>query len=196
MQRTTSTQGDDLRHLITAARDGDEVAWRALIDRYSGLLRSKCRRYRLSDEDTKDVMQTTWLLAVQNLPQLRSDDHLAGWLATIAERECVRVLRGMSRETVVGNLADVSLPVTHTPSPEREIARSWLIKILPGLVDQLPASQQVLFTALTTTPKTPYADVARMLGRPLGSIGPSRARCFARLRVLLESHEVDVGFLN
>jgi len=201
MQQMAVVQADGLRQLIMAAREGDEAAWRALVDRYTGLLRSRCQRYRLSDEDTKDVVQTTWLLALQNLRQLRSDEHLAGWLATIAERECVRVLRGMSRETAYGDMAEVNVPVAHLPgpeqpSPEREIARSWLARILPALVGQLPASQQLLFTALTATPTPQYADVARITGRPLGSIGPTRARCFARLRVLLEDHGVDAGFLN
>ena len=37
-------------------------------------------------------------------------------------------------------------------------------------------------------PAPSYAEVAARLGRPLGSIGPTRARCLARLReVLLEA---------
>ncbi len=196
MQRTTSAGGDDLRRLVAAARSGDAVAWRALVDRYSGMLRAKCRRYRLSNADTDDVVQTTWLLTLQHLGQLRSDEHLAGWLATVAERECLKLLRGLRRETASGHLAEVDLPGTQTPSPEREIARSWLTRILPGLVDQLSASQQMLFKALTAMPEPHYVDVARMTGRPLGSVGPSRARCLARLRVLLEDREVDAGFLN
>jgi RNA polymerase sigma factor (sigma-70 family) len=195
-QTTTSAVAGDVLQLVAAARNGDANAWRALVARYSGMLRAKCRSYRLSNEDVNDVVQTTWLLAVQHLGQLKSDDHMGGWLATIAERECLKVVRRRSRETVSGDLGEMDLPGVQTPSPEREIARSWLTRVLPTLVGQLSASQQVLFKALTGMPEPHYADVARMTGRPLGSIGPSRARCLARLRVLLEDREVDAGFLN
>jgi RNA polymerase sigma factor (sigma-70 family) len=195
-QTTMPALAGDVRQLVKAARNGDASAWRALLDRYSGMLRAKCRCYRLSPEDASDVVQTTWLLAVQHLGQLKSDDHVGGWLATIAERECLKMVRRRSRETASGDLSEVDLPGGHTPSPEREIARSWLTGILPALVGQLTVSQQILFNALTGMPEAHYVDVARMTGRPLGSIGPSRARCLARLRVLLEDREVDAGFLN
>jgi RNA polymerase sigma factor (sigma-70 family) len=196
MQQTTPTLDDDIRPVVAAARLGDAGAWRALVDRYRGLLRARCLSYRLSHEDTSDVIQTTWLLAVQRLGQLRSDEHVGGWLATIAERECIKVLRRSSRETASGDLSEVDRPSGPSPSPEREVARSWLTRILPELVEQLPASQQTLFKVLSGMPEPHYGEVARLTGRPVGSIGPSRARCLARLRVLLEAHEVDAGFLN
>jgi RNA polymerase sigma factor (sigma-70 family) len=195
-QTTTAARGSEVGPLVAAARNGDADAWRALLARYTGMLRVKCRSYRLSAEDASDVVQTTWLLAVQHLGQLRSDDHVGGWLATIAERECLKVVRRRTRETVSDDLGEIDLPGRRTPSPEREVARSWLTGILPTLVGQLSASQQVLFKALTGLPEAHYADVARLTGRPVGSIGPSRARCLARLRVMLEDREVDAGFLN
>jgi hypothetical protein len=40
--------------------------------------------------------------------------------------------------------------------------------------------------ALYFQPERPsYAEVARRLGRPVGSIGPSRARCLKKLRQVL-----------
>jgi RNA polymerase sigma factor (sigma-70 family) len=197
MQATTAPAlGDDVRQLAAAARTGDATAWRALVDRYGGMLRAKCFSYRLSADDVSDVVQTTWLVALQHLDQLRSDDHVGGWLARIAERECLQILRRKRREPASSDLLDVDLPSGNTSSPEREIARSWLARILPGLVAQLPASQQALLTTLTGMPELNYVEVARIMGRPVGSIGPTRARTLARLRMMLESHEVDAGFLT
>ena len=36
--------------------------------------------------------------------------------------------------------------------------------------------------AFVTEPEPSYAEVAARLGMPIGSIGPIRARCLARLR--------------
>jgi hypothetical protein len=48
--------------LVMRARDGDERAWAALVERYAPLIWSLCRRYRLGATDTADVGQNVWLL--------------------------------------------------------------------------------------------------------------------------------------
>ena len=47
---------DDLSitHLVICAAHGDEQAWDVLVERYAPLVWSICRRYRLSDADTRD----------------------------------------------------------------------------------------------------------------------------------------------
>jgi len=194
--KVTSAQVGDVRQLVSAARSGDGDAWRELVDRYSGMLRSKCLAYRLNIEDARDVVQTTWMLAVEHLGQLRSDEHLGGWLAAIANRECLKVLRRGSRETASGDLGEVDRPDGHLPTPEREVAKSWLVRVLPDVVGQLSTSHRLLLEILVATPDLPYADVARLTGRPVGSIGPTRSRCLARLRDMLVAREVDGAFLN
>ena len=47
--------------LLARARNGEERAWDALVDRYAPLICSICRRYRLADADAKDVSQSVWL---------------------------------------------------------------------------------------------------------------------------------------
>jgi hypothetical protein len=40
---------------------------------------------------------------------------------------------------------------------------------------------------LMADPPVPYAEISDELGLPVGSIGPTRGRCLARLRVLLQT---------
>jgi DNA-directed RNA polymerase specialized sigma24 family protein len=68
--------------LLMRARDGDERAWAALVERYAPLIWSQCRRYRLDANDTADVGQTVWLLVVNQLDKIRDPAALPGWLAT------------------------------------------------------------------------------------------------------------------
>jgi len=84
--------GNPVAALVMRARDGDERAWAALVDRYAPLIWSLCRRYRLGTTDTGDVGQTVWLLLVNQLGQIRDPAALPGWLATTTRRECTRVL--------------------------------------------------------------------------------------------------------
>jgi RNA polymerase sigma factor (sigma-70 family) len=83
---------DDLvTTLVACARNGDEQAWGALVERYAPLIWSICRRYRLDVAD--EVGQSVWLRLVDQLGRIRDPAALPGWLATTTRRECVRVLR-------------------------------------------------------------------------------------------------------
>src|SRR5215469_715947 len=84
--------GNSVVALLVRARDGDERAWPALVERYAPLIWSLCRRYRLNTSDTADVSQNVWLLLVNHLGKIRDPAALPGWLATTTRRECARVL--------------------------------------------------------------------------------------------------------
>lgn len=63
-----------------------------LVDRYAPLIWAICRRYRLDRADAADVGQSVWLRLLEQLEKIRDRTALAGWLATTAQRECIRVL--------------------------------------------------------------------------------------------------------
>ena len=46
--------------LMAAAADGDQRAWDGLIDRYRPFLQQVTRRYRLSHQESQDVIQVVW----------------------------------------------------------------------------------------------------------------------------------------
>ena len=51
----------------------------------------------------------------------------------------------------------------------------------------LPTQWQRLMEMLMADPPISYAEISDQLGLPVGSIGPTRGRCLAKLRVLLEA---------
>jgi RNA polymerase sigma factor (sigma-70 family) len=199
--RTIAAHGDEIHEideiteLVTAARGGDADAWARLVEIYSGMLRAKIQPFRLSREDAQDVLQTTWLLALENLRDLERENRLGGWLATIATRECIKLVR-RSKEICTGDPRTVERPADNVAAAQRDLARAWFDRTLAEVVDGLPAAQRDLFRALTEQPRPHYAAVAGRLGRPIGSIGPSRARCFTKVRTLLEDRGVTADFLD
>ena len=90
--------------LVCAARRRDHGAWEELVGRYGGMVRGVASSYRLSESDVADVAQNTWLRAFERLDTLREADRVGGWLATIARRECLAVLRRSVREVTDGLL--------------------------------------------------------------------------------------------
>ena len=79
--------------LVTRARNGDKQAWDTLVERYSPLIWSICRRHRLAGADADDVGQSVWLRLADQLDKIRDPAALPGWLATTTRRECGRTAR-------------------------------------------------------------------------------------------------------
>ena len=80
--------------LVTRAREGDQEAWHALVERYAPLIWSICRRHGLGHADAEDVGQGVWLKLVRQLDRIREPTALPGWLATTTRRECARAAPG------------------------------------------------------------------------------------------------------
>src|SRR5260370_33261463 len=94
------------RQLVTAATAGDQEAWAALVERYTSLLWSVARSYRLPEAEASDAVQTTWLRLVEHLDRIADPERLPGWLATTVRRECMRLVPRAGREAYAA-LADV-----------------------------------------------------------------------------------------
>ena len=169
--------------LVTRARKGDERAWAALVERYAPMIWAICREHRLGDADAQDVGQSVWLHLVDRLDHVRDPAALPGWLATTARRECARVLRRTRRTHAAGYVPDAGeIPDEHSDAAEQEVLAAERRAALRTAVSDLPPCCQRLIAALTVDPPLPYAEISDRLGLPVGSIGPTRARCLERLR--------------
>jgi len=180
------------KELVLAVKGGDQEAWGKLVERYTPLLWSITRSFRLSEDDANDVVQATWLRLVDQLGNLKDPEVLPGWLATTARRETLRILRVSNRATPASlqELDDLAEP--DTTLPEDEVLHADLRRRLLRAIEQLPASCRHLLELLLTDPPPSYAQISAAMGMPAGSIGPSRARCLDRLRRLLELAGDDI----
>jgi RNA polymerase sigma factor (sigma-70 family) len=169
--------------LVTRARNGDRSAWDALVDRYSPLIWSICRRLQLDRTDAEDVYQAVWLRLVEQLDNLREPAALPGWLATTTQRECYRVGRARGRLAAGEQGPDIeNVPDEQTPRAEDELLRAERYAALREAFLDLSPSYQQLLTLLVADPPIPYAEISARLGIAVGSIGPFRGRCLDRLR--------------
>lgn len=168
--------------LVRAAAQGDQAAWNALVERFAALVWSVTRAHRLNNADAADVSQTTWLRLVEHLGRLRDPDRVAGWLATTARNECLRVIRKAGRQIPTGDDQDFDgIDITDT-APELPVLAAERDKGLWHTFATLPPRCQTLLRLLMTDPPTAYDDIAAALDMPVGSIGPTRGRCLENLR--------------
>lgn len=180
MLQQTTHPDTDAGELVRAAACGDERAWDALVDRYSGLVWAIARNHRLSASDCDEVFQTTWLRLVEHADRLQDPAKVGGWLATTARHEALRLLRRSGRQIPMGDeLPECACPA---PAPGDDMLRSERDRALWAAFSRLPARDQALLRLLAADPAPSYEEVGAALEMPVGSIGPTRARCLERLR--------------
>jgi len=166
--------------LVARAKVGDQHAWDTLVDRYAPLVWSICRRYRLSRADADDVGQDVWLQLVAHLHTIRDPAALPGWLATTTARQSARAARRARQPASrpgPGNLPDPTATTT-----EHELLQAERHGALRQALTDLPPPCQRLLALLLEDPPPSYATISAALGIPVGSIGPTRARCLHKLR--------------
>lgn len=181
------TVDDDAAALLARARDGDQAAWNTLVEQYTGLMWSVARAFRLDTATAGDAIQTTWLRLVEHLDRIQDPERLGGWLATTVRRECLQVLRRNTRERIApGGDAGLDAIDTEAEPLDAALLADERDAALWRAFREIPDRCQRLLRVLIATPPPSYEQVAAALDIPIGSIGPTRARCLARLRTLLE----------
>jgi RNA polymerase sigma factor (sigma-70 family) len=177
------------RDLILRCRQGSAGAWHQLLNKYERLVYSIPLRYGLSRDDAADVAQITFTILIQSLDSLAEDSRLGPWLVTVARRHTWRLLERNRRESASEHLesADLAESAVLLGKSDADSIEHWeLSQWLDAALSKLGDRCRELLLALYFQPeRSSYAEVAADLDMPIGSIGPSRARCLKSLRQAL-----------
>jgi RNA polymerase sigma factor (sigma-70 family) len=179
-----------LAELLDQARDGDQLAWDAIVERFSGLLWATARAHRLSSAQAADVIQNTWLRLVENLDRIQDPERLGAWLATTARRECLRAIRLGARELPTDEEWMWDVPSddeidSGLIARERDTALWRSFRVIGERC-------QALLRILAAPDPPSYEEIGAALGMPIGAIGPTRARCLDKLRRSLALEGADL----
>ncbi len=177
----------DAGQLVRRAAEGDRWAWDRLVDQYARLIWAMTRDFKLTESDAADVAQATWLRLLEHIDRIEQPARLGSWLATTARRECLRSLAARKKVVPVDDDTAFNGAVTDLAIDERLLADERAQAVREA-VSCLPQRWQRLLELLMADPPASYAEISDQLGLPVGSIGPTRGRCLARLRMLLQPY--------
>ena len=168
--------------LLTRAANGERGAWDALVDRFGQMVWSVARGFRLDDASAKDVSQTVWMKLIENIDSINDPERLPGWLATTSRREALRVSRAHERDVLTEFEYDVEDP---SPSLEEVLIDDEDHRFVVQAFKTLDEVCQQLLRLMIIEPVLSYEEVSEVTGRPIGSLGPTRARCLEKLRAAI-----------
>lgn len=167
--------------LLAAALQGEQGAWDGLVERYGRLVWAVARGFDLSVADASDLSQTVWLRLVEHLDSVKEPERLGSWLATTTRREGIRLLRRRNLEIPEEHQEEQSDQSTDGPEEKAMVADEHAQ--LRAALDRLPDRCRKLLRVIAASDAANNGEVAAALDMPVGSVGPTRARCLERLRV-------------
>jgi RNA polymerase sigma factor (sigma-70 family) len=178
---------DSDRELVLACRRGDQLAWEKLIRRYQRLIYAIPLRAGLDEDDAAEIFQDVFTTLFQKLDGIEHPEKLQAWLVTTTRRKTLHAiskaqlrrpsdLNADERTQVLTSIKD------ETPLPDEQLLILEEQHRIRTALSSLDERCRTLLEMLFYLPEPPsYADIAISLGVPEGSIGPTRARCLAKL---------------
>jgi RNA polymerase sigma factor (sigma-70 family) len=168
-------------------RAGDQAAFAALVRRHGPLVFGVCRRVLADWHDAEDAFQATFLVLVRKGPSLDCRKPLGNWLYGVAYRTALKArataLRRRRREGPL--VAEVASP----PAPDSD---RHLRALLDREVNRLPTRYRAAVVLCYLQGKT-YAEAARQLGCPKGTLSIRLTRARAMLRRRLARRGLALG---
>jgi RNA polymerase sigma-70 factor, ECF subfamily len=169
--------------LVARFRAGDEGAFEVLVRRYEASLRKLAFGYLRDRMLAEDVAQESLLVAYQRIGSLGHAEAFRSWLYRIATNRAHDYLRRISRKGEIGGeegedrIRELEAPGDATA---RLVSRD-LGRRLAGAVAELPEKYRRPLLLKEIEGMT-YAEIAELLGWPMGTVQIRIHRARLRLR--------------
>ena len=171
----------DDSELVAKIRNGDQDAWNKLVERHSGLLWRLARSIVNDDAAASDAMQTGWLRLLQSIDRVADPSAVRSWLCTTVRREAIALSKSMQRQGATDPMDwSFDAPTAIEDDPGEVSAQAEQNTTIVGALRNLSAKCQELLTMHAH--KIAYEQIAEVMDMPVGSIGPTKARCLEQLR--------------
>jgi len=173
------------RLLVLRCQAGDEGAFSELVARYAPRLRYFLRKLLGDHHAAEDALQETWLDVVRSIPRLADAGAFAAWVYRIARDRAFRRLRRSSRDVAP---LDGDGPV-YESHDDGLLLSAERARAVHSALDRLsPEHREAL--VLRFLEGMSYEDMARVVGRPTGTVRSRLHYAKCALRHVLDSEGI------
>lgn len=184
MTETAASLTDEAARLFDEFRSGRRDGLDALVRLLTPTLWHLARACGLERADAEDVMQQAWMQLVAKADTVRDPQSVVAWVGTTVRREAWRVRRNQGRSILVEEPPDGA---DTEPDPGDVAVLHETRTTLGRHLAALSPRCRALLRVVSRGGAPDYGALAASLGMPVGSVGPTRGRCLAKLRAALEA---------
>ncbi len=178
--------------IISAFNNGDEEAFKELVNRYTTPLYNFTARLA-GAQNAPDIVQDTFVKAWKNLERFDAKKaNFKTWIFTIARNTVTDLLRKkkslLFSDIKTAEETDIDSYAQNIPDeellPDELLAKADEEKILHGMLDKLnPEYQEVLI--LHYQEEMTFDEISKVLGKSLNTVKSQNRRAILTLRKLL-----------
>lgn len=164
--------------IIQKLQQGNEQAFRELVEKYQQLVVNTCFGMVHSTEDAEDIAQEVFIEVFRSVQKFRADSKLSTWLYRIAVNRSLNFIRDNKKNKWFQSFDDVvkskvalqdKLTNTRTDHPEYQLENNERSIMLHEAIDSLPQNQKVAFT-LSKYEELSYQEISAVMDVTVSSV--------------------------
>ncbi len=184
----------ELDAILDRCRQGDNLAWEALIKQTQSRVYGLALHYVRNPEEASDLAQEIFIKIYKNLNKVESGSAFIPWVIRLSRNTCIdRLRRIKARPPARDQVIDEDLQLTSaTPSPEEswgaERHKQLVYQAMGNLSEQ---NREILL--LKEIQQLKLTEIASMLGLPVGTIKSRASRARVELAKSVLSLDPSYG---
>jgi RNA polymerase sigma-70 factor (ECF subfamily) len=190
--------GTDDKNLVERCRQGEDEAWRELVDLFGQKIYSVAYHFTLKREDAEELAQEIFLKIFENLHRYDGGFPLVAWIVSLSRNLCIDRYRRRKREKSFRFVTDDSVAplLTSHDDPAAETLQKERTKILFSALAEIPEDLAEILV-LRDLDGMAYEEIGKALALPDGTVKSRLFRARAEVaRRIRERREPSGGTLT
>ena len=179
--------------LLERCRQGDDLAWEALVRRYQSRVYSVAFHYMRNAEEAHDMAQDIFVRIYQRLETFQGGQAFLPWLLRLARNVCIDALRRKkarppATDVVIDDAVQIASPM---PTPEETSEARSSRDLLYRAMDRLSESDREILM-LKEIQGLKVEEISSLLKVPTGTV---KSRCNrARIELAARVRRLDPSY--
>ena len=164
--------------IIQKLQQGDEQAFRSLVENYQKMVINTCFGIVHHQEDAEDIAQDVFVEVFRSIRNFRADAKLSTWLYRISVNRSLNFIRDHKNKKRIRSISDLiqtnpsgmlSIKASGSDHPGATFENSQRAEMLHLAIGSLPDNQKVAFT-LNKYEDLSYQEIAEVMAISLSSV--------------------------
>ena len=184
----------DEAQLIRQLQDGDEAAFRQLVELHQTRVYNTCLGFLRVPADAEDTAQEVFIEVYNKIGRFKGESALSTWLYRIAVNKSLMLIRHRKRKRRYAPLVSIddlqelsSRDPTDFVHPGVRLEQKENAKMLQNAIEALPENQRTAFV-LHKIEGLPHAQIAEVMQKKVPAIEALIHRAKENLRKILEKN--------